>query len=181
MEWTAKELRMSLAAWLRWHAASRKEIEAALPVCRPILEAMSKVSGVLPLVRLAQEIDDYDPETAIRLDHEKRRLRVIAQTLIKEIGASGPMNAEDVAEKAVQVIRDLREENLKLLAEIEEWKTASGLERGGDPDGVTPDDLRAEIKRLDMLVATTSSMFTDVIDNKNKLIDDLRSQLTKND
>ena len=28
------------------------------------------------------------------------------------------------------------------LAEIEEWKIASGLMRGGDPDGVTPNAMR---------------------------------------
>lgn len=40
------------------------------------------------------------------------------------------------------------EENLVLLREVDEWKDASGLERGGDPDGVTPDDLRNEIAHL---------------------------------
>ena len=35
-----------------------------------------------------------------------------------------------------------------LLEEIEKWKDSTGLERGGDPDGVTPDDLRAEIAHL---------------------------------
>jgi hypothetical protein len=42
---------------------------------------------------------------------------------------------------------DLRRiEELEL--EIDRWKDASGLERGGDPDGVTPDDLRKEIECL---------------------------------
>jgi hypothetical protein len=36
----------------------------------------------------------------------------------------------------------------ELLEEIEKWKDASGLERGGDPDGVTPDDLRNELDHL---------------------------------
>jgi hypothetical protein len=35
-------------------------------------------------------------------------------------------------------INELETENLVLLAEIDEWKAASGLEIGGDPDGVTP-------------------------------------------
>lgn len=35
-------------------------------------------------------------------------------------------------------INDLETENLVLLAEIDEWKAASGLECDGDPDGVTP-------------------------------------------
>lgn len=46
---------------------------------------------------------------------------------------------------------ELETENLKLLAEIEEWKEASGLECGGDPDGVTPQQARdhwANIKRI---------------------------------
>jgi hypothetical protein len=37
---------------------------------------------------------------------------------------------------------DLETENLKLLAEIDDWKYASGLVRGGDPDAVTPKDAR---------------------------------------
>lgn len=32
--------------------------------------------------------------------------------------------------------------------EIDEWKGATGLERGGDPDGVRPCDLEAEVARL---------------------------------
>lgn len=36
----------------------------------------------------------------------------------------------------------------RLLTEIGKWKDASGLERGGDPDGVTPDDLRNELDHL---------------------------------
>jgi len=40
---------------------------------------------------------------------------------------------------------ELETENLKLLAEIDEWKYASGLEKGGDPEGVTPKDLEDSI------------------------------------
>jgi hypothetical protein len=34
----------------------------------------------------------------------------------------------------------------------DEWKDASGLERGGDPDGVTPQDLRNYLMRLTAFV-----------------------------
>lgn len=44
--------------------------------------------------------------------------------------------------------KNAEQETLRLLAEIEAWKDASGLERGGDPDAVTPDDLRNEIANL---------------------------------
>jgi hypothetical protein len=37
---------------------------------------------------------------------------------------------------------------IDLADEIIAWKDATGLERGGDPDGVTPDDLREEIAHL---------------------------------
>jgi hypothetical protein len=44
-----------------------------------------------------------------------------------------------------------------LLAEIEEWKEASGLECGGDPDGVTPAKAKefwsAESRRIEALQA----------------------------
>lgn len=39
----------------------------------------------------------------------EERLRAVAQMLIAEIGANGPMDAEDAAEKAVRRIRDLRD------------------------------------------------------------------------
>ena len=39
-------------------------------------------------------------------------------------------------------VKELEAKNLALLEEIEEWKKATGLEKGGDPDGVTPEDAR---------------------------------------
>lgn len=41
-----------------------------------------------------------------------------------------------------QEIEKLRDEKLALLEEIEEWKKATGLEKCGDPDVVTPEDAR---------------------------------------
>lgn len=37
---------------------------------------------------------------------------------------------------------------IEALEKINEWKDASGLEKGGDPDGITPDDLRREMQHL---------------------------------
>ena len=37
-----------------------------------------------------------------------------------------------------RAVTELTREKYTAEAEIEEWKLASGLERGGDPDGVTP-------------------------------------------
>ena len=43
----------------------------------------------------------------------------------------------------------LQNKNLVLMAEIEEWKNATGLmDSRGDPDGITPEDLRNEINHL---------------------------------
>ena len=39
----------------------------------------------------------------------EERLRAVAQILIAEIGADGPMDAEDAAAKAVQTICNLRD------------------------------------------------------------------------
>lgn len=39
-------------------------------------------------------------------------------------------------------------EQAPMLAEIEAWKSATGLECGGDPDGVTPAHLEAALARL---------------------------------
>ena len=50
------DLLNSLVAWLRWHATSKKEIEAAPPECRPLLVAMSKASGYADVAMLATEI-----------------------------------------------------------------------------------------------------------------------------
>lgn len=45
----------------------------------------------------------------------------------------------------------IEDENLKLLREIDEWKDASGLLCGDDPDGVRPEDLRSYIKVLESI------------------------------
>jgi len=45
--------------------------------------------------------------------------------------------------------KEQKDRELSLLAEIEQWKDATGLmDSSGDPDGVTPDDLRNEIDQL---------------------------------
>jgi hypothetical protein len=44
--------------------------------------------------------------------------------------------------------KSLAFEKLELLEKICKWKEATGLEKGGDPDGVTPDDLHNEITHL---------------------------------
>lgn len=45
--------------------------------------------------------------------------------------------------------KEQKDRELSLLAEIEQWKDATGLmDSSGDPDGVTPEDLRNEINHL---------------------------------
>jgi len=56
----------------------------------------------------------------------KSRLRATAQTLIEEVGADGPKNAEEVAEEACHLIRRLNAENKALGEQISKWKTATG-------------------------------------------------------
>jgi len=45
-------------------------------------------------------------------------------------------------------MKSLAFRRIQALEQIEKWKEASGLERGGDPDGVTPDDLFNELMHL---------------------------------
>lgn len=47
---------------------------------------------------------------------------------------------EDENHKLKKDIEFLQNENNRMTDEIERWKFASGLERGGDPDGVRPED-----------------------------------------
>jgi hypothetical protein len=50
-------LRRSLAAYLRWHAPSRVELERAPAGCRPLLDLMSRASGAQAVARLADAIE----------------------------------------------------------------------------------------------------------------------------
>jgi hypothetical protein len=52
------ELRLALAAWLRWHAPSVTERERAPAACRPLLDAMSRASTAWTVARLADEVED---------------------------------------------------------------------------------------------------------------------------
>lgn len=60
---------------------------------------------------------------------------------------------QDEAERTIddlqRQIATLRIANLGALAEVEAWKLASGLEAGGDPDGVTPDAAQAFWERVE--------------------------------
>lgn len=49
-------------------------------------------------------------ETRKELDEGRQVARSAAQRLIEEIGATGPENLSDTVERAVRIIRDLREE-----------------------------------------------------------------------
>ena len=46
-------------------------------------------------------------------------------------------------------IEELVSDRLKLLDEIDRWKLASGLEKGGDPDAVTPEDAELYLKSVE--------------------------------
>ncbi len=48
----------------------------------------------------------------------------------------------DALERSDGALRFANAEVIKLADEVERWKEASGLERGGDPDGVTPEAVR---------------------------------------
>jgi hypothetical protein len=52
--------------------------------------------------------------TCLTDDKLKERLRLTAQILVAEVGADGPMNAEDVALKAVKEIQSLKAEVKRL-------------------------------------------------------------------
>ena len=59
MSYCVNDIRKSLVAWLRWHAATRREIEAAPDVCKPLFEAMSKALGSRIIAILAKEIESF--------------------------------------------------------------------------------------------------------------------------
>jgi transposase-like protein len=63
-------------------------------------------------------------KTERELDEALGRMRVTAQTLIEEVGASGPANAEDVAVAAVAEIARLREQLDEVTRERDALKTA---------------------------------------------------------
>jgi hypothetical protein len=82
-------------------------------------------------------------------------LDLVAQALGKELMAAHDGHHYEAVQSLVQAHRWMSEDTARMRAviaekqaEIDAWKEASGLERGGDPDGVTPDDLRSEIAHL---------------------------------
>ncbi len=72
-----------------------------------------------------------------RLEHTLDDIR--ASTAVKDNNAREQCMGHDDAKKLI----------LRLAAEVEDWKDATGLERGGDPDGVRPDHLRRFIAELE--------------------------------
>lgn len=51
----------------------------------------------------------YAEAVTHELRRERNRMRHVAQILIAEVGADGPMSAEDAAAKAVNMIVDLKD------------------------------------------------------------------------
>jgi hypothetical protein len=75
--------------------------------------------GLVPLTKDGPEILLGKVPTSLELtcltdDKLKERLRLTAQILVAEVGADGPMNAEDVALKAVKEIQSLKAEVKRL-------------------------------------------------------------------
>lgn len=68
--------------------------------------------GTVPLERCPETLIRRVPTLSLEDtdDKLKERLRLTAQILVAEVGADGPMNAEDVALKAVELIKSLRDE-----------------------------------------------------------------------
>lgn len=71
----------------------------------------------------------------------------------------------------------VEEENRILLEEIKKWKNASGLEVGGDPDGVTPEKMslywikiEKENEILKGILNTISALAGEVPVEKNEKI-----------
>lgn len=65
-------------------------------------------------------------------------------------------------------LTDFLKHNLEMAEkQIEQWKDASGLERGGDPDGVTPESAKefwdTEAKRVDAFKAQAIEHETDIV------------------
>lgn len=66
---TDEELRKALVAWLRWHAPSAQELERAPAEYRPLLDAMSRASGVQAVAQLASAIEKGAAESAYQEGH----------------------------------------------------------------------------------------------------------------
>lgn len=56
-----------------------------------------------------------------------------------------------------ETLASLREQVRTLTAQVEDWKSAAMLDVGGDPDGVTPDMLRADLVKRDAEVRTLAA------------------------
>lgn len=76
--------------------------------------------------------DDLCPECR-KTQWGRDRLRKTAQILIEEIGADGPMDAEEAAEKAVTLIKELRE-RVAWLSREREASIRDEIDRGADDD-----------------------------------------------
>lgn len=72
--------------------------------------------GTVPLERCPETLLRRVPTLSLEDtdDKLKERLRLTAQILIEEVGADGPMNAEDAALKAVKEIQSLKDEVKRL-------------------------------------------------------------------
>lgn len=70
-----------------------------------------------------------EDEGILSVEKTRARDRKAAQILIEEIGADGPMNVDDVAEKAVEIIQRLRKSVNTLETQLEESLEERDMDR----------------------------------------------------
>jgi hypothetical protein len=74
-----------------------------------LIEATNEIARLRERLQIDPGGSDKIDELEMCADFLRHRLRSTAQILIAELGAVGPMDAEDAAAKAVQTIRNLRD------------------------------------------------------------------------
>jgi hypothetical protein len=126
------------------YAKLKSALEAALAAIDALLEDKPILSA-LGNVRMELLAALHDASTAAELVERKHFENV--HNIITERD-----QLRFLMEEKHKIAKDLvnrhKQETCRLLAEIDEWKDASGVERDGDPDGITPDDLRARMNHL---------------------------------
>lgn len=83
------------------------------------------VNALGPLLDDADDADERIAKAERERDEARARCRHAAQALIGEVGADGPLDVDEVAERTATVLRQLREEVERLRAiDREHWVLA---------------------------------------------------------
>jgi len=114
-------------------------INQALDVLSGLCLGDAGASNALAVVRARLDV------LLAALDEQREMSADLARGLTLEMERSTALNGiiRNNAWSSKTTIGRLEHECDSLGAKVAQWQLASGLERGGDPDGVTPDAMRA--------------------------------------